>query len=110
MKVGQVRLVKSQYGWHIIRLTGRERVHMTSTELQSAKATAFQNWLTKQEGILHIQRFVAVNQLPGLPSATATAIPQQIQQQLPQPTAPAPTSKKQPATKPASKSTTNKKP
>lgn len=84
MKVGQVRLVQSQYGWHIIKLTGRQRMHMTATELQTAQASALQSWLAKQQGILHVQRFVAVNQLPTVvstPSALSsqpTSLPLQV--------------------------------
>ena len=49
MKVGEIRLVQSQYGWHIIKLTGRQRMKMTSTELQTAQASAMQNWLTNSK-------------------------------------------------------------
>ena len=76
MKVGEIRLVQSQYGWHIIKVTGRQRMHMTSTELQTAQATAMQNWLSKQQGILHVQRFVALNQLPGVITTPTVAVPQ----------------------------------
>lgn len=73
MKVGEIRLVQSQYGWHIIKLTGRQRMRMTATELQTAQSSALQNWLAKEQGILHVQRFVALNQLPGV-ATTPTAI------------------------------------
>ncbi|HEX6508534.1 MAG TPA: peptidylprolyl isomerase [Chloroflexota bacterium] len=72
MKVGQVRLVQSQYGWHVIKVTGRKRMHMTSQELQTAKASALQSWLNKQEGILHIQRFIATTALPTVTTANSS--------------------------------------
>ncbi len=76
MKVGQIRLVQSQYGWHIIKVTGRAKMHMTSSELQTAQANAFQSWLAKQQGILHVQRFVALN---ALPSVATTPTPVSVQ-------------------------------
>jgi parvulin-like peptidyl-prolyl isomerase len=76
MKVGEIRLVQSQYGWHIIKLTGRQRMHMTSSELQTAQSSALQTWLAKQQGILHVQRFVALNQLPGVVTTPTVAVSQ----------------------------------
>jgi parvulin-like peptidyl-prolyl isomerase len=97
MKVGQVRLVQSQYGWHIIKVTGRKRMHMTSTELQTAQGNALQTWLAKQQGILHVQRFVAVNQLPGVATTPVpTSLPLQVPTTAPQP---APTQAAQTSTK-----------
>jgi parvulin-like peptidyl-prolyl isomerase len=102
MKVGEVRLVQSQYGWHVIKLTGRRRMHMTSQELQTAQSSALQSWLAKQQGNLHVQRFVALNQLPGVvttPSAISTqpaSVPLQVPTSAPQqlPTQAAKTSSK----------------
>lgn len=105
MKVGEVRLVQSQYGWHIIKVTGRQRMHMTSQELQTAQSTALQKWLAQQQGFLHVQRFVALNQLPGVvttPSAInvqPTSLPLQ-----------APTSAPQPLPTQAAKTSSKKKP
>ena len=84
MKAGEVRLVQSQYGWHIIRVTGRQRMKMTSSELQNAQAQAFQTWLSKQQGILHVQRFVAVNALPGVITTPTIAVPQTVPNTVPQ--------------------------
>jgi parvulin-like peptidyl-prolyl isomerase len=88
MKVGQIRLVQSTYGWHIIKVTGRAKMHMTATELQTAQQNAFENWLAKQQGILHLQRFVAVNSLPGV-ATTPTAVASTQQQVTVPTTAPA---------------------
>lgn len=73
LKVGQLGLVKSIYGWHIIKVTGRKQVKLTPTELQQQQATAYSNWLLKQQAIIHVQRYVSPLSLP--PVATPTAIP-----------------------------------
>ena len=101
MKVGEIRLVQSQYGWHIIKVTGRQRMHMTSQELQTAQASALQTWLAKQQGLLHVQRFVALNQLPGAVTtptaviAQPTSVPAQAPTSAPQ-TLPTPVATKKP--------------
>jgi hypothetical protein len=65
-------------------------MHMTSQELQTAQASALQNWLAKQQGFLHVQRFVALNQLPGVAttpttvSTQPTSVPVQAPTSLPQ--------------------------
>jgi len=85
-------------------LTGRKRMHMTSQELQTAQGSALQSWLAKQQGILHVQRFVAVNQLPGV-ATTPTAIttqPTSLPLQVP-------TTAPQPAPTQAAKTSTKKK-
>jgi parvulin-like peptidyl-prolyl isomerase len=40
--------VKSQFGWHIIKVTGRKYVHLSKTELQQAQQQAYATWLSKQ--------------------------------------------------------------
>jgi len=72
MKVGQVRLVKSQYGWHIIKVTGRKRAPLSSTEYQQAQQAAYSGWITQQQGILHVQRFVAPTSLPNVATPTTS--------------------------------------
>lgn len=73
MKVGQIRLVKSQYGWHIIKVTGRERAKLTAQEYQQQQQAALQNWLTKEQAQLHVQHLVAPANLPN--PAGATTLP-----------------------------------
>jgi hypothetical protein len=85
MKVGQIRLVKSQYGWHIIKLTGRKRMRLTSTEYQQAQQTAYTNWLAKQEAQIHVERFLSPQQLPNV--ATPSALNNTTQNSVPVPTA-----------------------
>lgn len=73
MKVGEIRLVRSQYGWHIIKVTGRERSRLTPTEYQQQQQSVLQNWLTAQEAQLHVERLVAASSLPN-PASTQTAL------------------------------------
>jgi foldase protein PrsA len=59
MKVGEVRLVQSQYGWHIIKLLGRKdakqqtladvEVQIKQTLTQQGQSSAFQTWVTAQQ-------------------------------------------------------------
>jgi foldase protein PrsA len=65
MKVGQIRLVHSQYGWHIIKVTGRERAKLTGSDLSNAQASAYQTWLEQQQSIIGLQKFVKPSDLPG---------------------------------------------
>lgn len=71
MKVGEIRLVKSQFGWHIIKVTGRERARLTAAEYSQAQQTAFTTWLNKEENALHVERIMDVTQIPGLQPTTA---------------------------------------
>jgi parvulin-like peptidyl-prolyl isomerase len=71
MKVGEIRLVKSQFGWHIIKKTGQERARLTSTEYAQAQQAAFNTWLQKQQAALHVEKIMDVTKIPGLqPAAT----------------------------------------
>ncbi|HZU11370.1 MAG TPA: peptidylprolyl isomerase [Chloroflexota bacterium] len=74
MSVGQVRLVKSQYGWHIIKETGREHVHLTAAQYQQAQQQAVATWLQGQELKLHIQRVMNVTSIPGLASSASPSL------------------------------------
>lgn len=72
MSVGQIKMIKSQYGWHIIKETGREHVHLTPTAYQQAQQEALAQWLQTQESKLHIQRVMDVSSIPGLSSSSTT--------------------------------------
>lgn len=59
MKIGEIRLVQSQYGWHIIKLLGRKAAQpqtlaqvkdqIKQTLLQQAQSAAFQKWVNAQQ-------------------------------------------------------------
>lgn len=70
MKVGEIRLIKSSLGYHIIKLTGRKQHQLTAQEYKTAQQNAFGNWLSKEQAALTIRRFVAVQNLPGQSSTT----------------------------------------
>ena len=89
MKVGQIRLIRSRYGWHIIKLTGRKQVHLTGTAYQQQQQQAFSSWLSTQQSKLGLQHYVAVSKLPGSSSSTNSLLPSQVQQPAPQVPAPA---------------------
>jgi hypothetical protein len=118
MKVGEVRLVKSQFGWHIIKVTGHKTTRRTPSQYQGAQANAYQSWLSRQKTILNYQEIVAPSSLPGVATPTPNTVNQILPTALVQPTpAPAVTapvatpSGGHPATKPAtSKTGTAKKP
>jgi parvulin-like peptidyl-prolyl isomerase len=103
MKVGQIRLVQSSYGWHIIKVTGRKPVTLTPTQYQQAQQTAFTQWLAKEQAKLHVQRMVSVNNLP---TPVSTANP--LSQTSSQPPVPAVTAvPPAPSTAPQTKSNTS---
>lgn len=88
MKVGQIRLIHSQYGWHIIKVTGREHARLTPTEYQQQQQTALQSWYGREEAQLHVERLVAPASLPN-PAGAQNSLTN-ITQTQPQAPAPAP--------------------
>jgi len=72
MKIGQLRLVKSKFGWHIVKLVARQRTRLTATEYSQAQQQAFNNWILKEQGIIGVTRFTAPTQLPAATSSTPT--------------------------------------
>ncbi|GAC1320169.1 MAG: hypothetical protein NVS2B16_03770 [Chloroflexota bacterium] len=73
MHVGDVKLVQSQYGWHIIKLTGHKRVRLTTQQYIQAQQNAYQRWATTQQQLMHVERFVAPASLPNPVNQTALA-------------------------------------
>lgn len=65
MKIGEIRLVHSQYGWHIIKVTGRERAKVTGSALQQEQQTAYATWLQKQQAVIGVQKYIKTADLPG---------------------------------------------
>ncbi|MDQ2742282.1 MAG: peptidyl-prolyl cis-trans isomerase, partial [Chloroflexota bacterium] len=78
MHVGQVRLVQSQFGWHIIKVTGREKSRLTPQEYSQQQQSAFSNWLAKEKAGLHIQQIIPPASLPNpvTPQNPLSNIPQ----------------------------------
>ncbi|HZS93667.1 MAG TPA: peptidylprolyl isomerase [Chloroflexota bacterium] len=86
MKVGQIRLIKSRFGWHIIEVTGRKKVRLAKVQYQQQQNQAMTTWLSEQQSKLGLQHFIAVSKLPGSKSSSTSTLPTQLQQpaQLPQ--------------------------
>jgi peptidyl-prolyl cis-trans isomerase D len=56
LKVGEVsEPVKSQFGYHIIRVLGHENRPLTAAECQNLEQTKFQNWLTEYRNAAQVQ-------------------------------------------------------
>lgn len=77
MKVGQIRLVKSQFGWHIIKVTGRKQVTLSAKQYQQTQSNALSVWLQKQQAKLAVRRLMAPPALPGAAPALANGLPGQ---------------------------------
>jgi parvulin-like peptidyl-prolyl isomerase len=109
MKVGEIRLVQSSYGWHIIKKTGTERVRLTASEYSQAQQQAYSTWVSHQQALLHVQRFVAAS---ALPTPVATSAIGSLPASNTNPIVPAsvPTAAPAPAPQPAPKKATSKKP
>ncbi len=81
LKVGEFsKPVKSSFGWHIIEVIGHEDRPLTDAQLQQAKQTAFNDWLTKAKSADSIVKYDNVWQdniptTPDLASAAAAAQP-----------------------------------
>lgn len=124
MKVGQVRVVQSQFGWHVIKVTGRETVKLTPAEMAQQQQNAVPQWIQNQETILRVQNIVSTNNLPPVPTPnpavlapastgtgtgiTGTGAPGTTGKPITV-TKPNSTSKSHPVTGPVGKTTTTKK-
>ncbi len=108
MKVGEIRLVKSQFGWHIIKVTARQKKALSASAYQQAQSSAYQTWINQQKQALHYQTIIAPTSLPNVATATPNTA-----NQLPVATVPAQATPvvqathhaTAPSTKPATKKT-----
>ncbi len=89
LKVGEIsQPVKSSFGYHIIQVLGHETRPLDSQQLQSAKDTAYQTWLTNAKKELNTQTYDTWTSVvptdPAIPANLQSAIDQfnaQMQQQ-----------------------------
>ena len=65
--------VQTQFGWHIIRLVERAERDLSSTDLDTAKSKAFDNWLTQQKQTAGANIVLTVVVPP-----TATPVPTEV--------------------------------
>lgn len=71
MQVGQFKLVKSQFGWHIIKLTGRKIAKLTPAVYAQDQQQAFNTWLDKQQTAIHVEKIADVTKLGLQPPASS---------------------------------------
>lgn len=80
LKVGQIGIAHSQFGWHVIKVLGRGQRALTPQAFQQAQQSAYSSWLTKQKAG-RVQNIIGAASLPvvptptGLPAAVPTAAP-----------------------------------
>jgi parvulin-like peptidyl-prolyl isomerase len=93
-------LVKSNFGYHIIKVTGRKQAKLTASALASAKQGAYSNWLSKEKALLRVQYVLSPQSLPAVQTTpTAVVAVPQITSAPPITVAPAPTARPTTATK-----------
>jgi foldase protein PrsA len=80
LKVGQIGIAHSQFGWHVIKVLGRGNQALTPQAYQQAQQSAYSTWLTQQK-VGRVQNFISATSLPvlptptGLPAAVPTSAP-----------------------------------
>lgn len=68
--------VKSQFGYHIIQVLGKENKPLTPEEITNKTLTTFNEWLTKAGAVTDVKKFDTwTNHLITLPAFTAPALP-----------------------------------
>lgn len=66
--------VKSQFGYHIIQVLGRQEVPLSESQLQQNRETAFSDWLTTATEEAEIVTYDTwMDQIPPMPDFQATA-------------------------------------
>jgi peptidyl-prolyl cis-trans isomerase D len=81
LKVGEVsEPVKSQFGYHIIRVLGHENRPLTAAECQTQEQTKFQNWLTEYRNAAQVQILDYWQEIVPLQPTLSPEIQQAVQQ------------------------------
>ncbi len=78
-KIGEIgEVVKSQFGYHIIQVLGREERPLTDSQYQQTRETAFNDWLTKTKETATITTHdIWQDRVPPDPQALNTPVPAQ---------------------------------
>jgi parvulin-like peptidyl-prolyl isomerase len=66
-QIGTIKVIHSQFGYHVFQVLGRGQHPLSATDLSTAQSSALQNWLTKEEAIKgYVQKFIT----PPAPAST----------------------------------------
>lgn len=78
-KIGEIgEIVKSQFGYHIIQVLGKQELPVTDSQYQQNQETAFTNWLKTTKESAKITTFdIWKDRIPTGPTALNTPVPQQ---------------------------------
>ena len=75
-KPGELGLVKTQFGWHILKLLERSNQPLNATDVETAKGKAYQTWLDEQKRkIKYLLNGVAPTPIPPTSVPVPTAPP-----------------------------------
>jgi parvulin-like peptidyl-prolyl isomerase len=79
--IGDISIVRTSYGWHVIQVLGRGYRRLSPQMLQSAKQNALQQWLNKEESVSgYVKKFLPSqvplpNALPPGPNGQPVGVP-----------------------------------
>ena len=78
-KIGEIGpAVKSQFGYHIIQVLGKQELPLTDSQYEQNRQTAFSDWLTKvRDGADVITHDIWMDRVPSDPQALNTPAPAQ---------------------------------
>lgn len=74
MKIGEVRLVHSQFGWHIIKVTDRKLIRLSTKDYQTAQGSAFNRWLQTQQAIITVRHYASPPRVAGLTTVPSSGL------------------------------------